>query len=360
MQDAFTVALRKWPVDGLPPNPGGWITTTARNRAIDRLRRASRGRALLGEVAVLAAPGHDDVEEVGAVDDDQLRLIFTCCHPSLSSEAQVALTLRLIGGLDTSEVARAFLVEDTTMAQRLVRAKRKIKLARIPYRVPEDHDLPDRLHAVLTVLYLVYNAGADGDGVLCADAIRLTRSLRALMPDEAEVQGLLGLLLLTESRRPARRDRRGQVVLLRDQDRDGWDRVQVEEGLAIVRGCIRRDQPGPFQIQAAINAVHASAPTFAATDWSQVVALYDQLLTFTPTSVVAMNRAIAVAELNGPAVALPMVESLDLVGYAPWHATLAHLLRGCGRDDEADQQFTRAAERSTDPAQQRWLRDQVR
>ncbi len=277
VQEAFAVALRKWPGEGLPPNPGGWITTTARNRAIDRLRRESRGRELLSEVAVLS-PGNDDPgapEKEGPVQDDRLRLIFTCCHPALSMEAQVALTLRLLGGLSTKEVARSFLVAEPTMAQRLARAKRKIKGARIPYRVPEEHELPERLRPVLAVVYLVYNAGltSPAEPGLCSEAIRLTRILATLMPDEPEVAGLLALLLLTESRCLSRTRPDGSLVLLGEQDRRRWDRALITEGQAIVRRCLRRNQPGAYQIQAAINAVHADAATVEQTDWSQIVAL---------------------------------------------------------------------------------------
>ena len=287
VQEAFTLAMRKWPDDGLPPNPGGWITTTARNRAIDGLRRDARRRELLGEVAVLSSANKDDrgvPEEVGPVQDDRLRLIFTCCHPALSTEAQVALTLRLLGGLSTKEVSRSFLVAEPTMARRLVRAKRKIKAARIPYRVPQDHELPDRLRPVLAVIYLVYDAGlsSPAEQGLCPEAIRLARILAKLMPDEPEVAGLLALLLLTESRRSSRTRPDGSLVLLGEQDRTRWDRALIQEGQAIVRWCLRRNQPGPYQLQAAINAVHADAPTIEETDWSQIVALYDQLLTVAP------------------------------------------------------------------------------
>src|SRR2546423_1157150 len=323
VQEAFTVALLKWPVQGVPPNPGGWITTTARKRAIDRLRRESRGRELLSQVAILSQRDDEsgpDVE-VEPVTDDRLRLIFTCCHPALSTEAQVALTLRLLGGLSTREVARSFLVAEPTMAVRLVRAKRKIKAARIPYRVPEDHELPGRLRPVLAVVYLVYNAGwtSTSDGGLCSEAIRLARILATLMPDEQEVAGLLALLLLTESRRASRRRADGSFALLGEQDRSRWDRALVEEGQAIVRSCLRRNQPGAYQLQAAINAVHADASTLEETDWSQIVALYDRLFAVTPTPVVALNRAIAIGEVQGAAAALALVNDLDLDNYQPFH-----------------------------------------
>src|SRR5882757_2517193 len=292
VQDAFATALRKWPADGLPPNPGGWITTTARMCAIDRLRRESRGRELLGEVAVLRPDTDDRSEEVGPVRDDRLRLIFTCCHPALSTEAQVALTLRLLGGLSTREVARSFLVTEQTMAVRLVRAKRKIKAARIPYRVPGDHELPGRL----------------------------ARILAALMPDEPEVAGLLALLLLTESRRASRKRPDGSLALLGEQDRRRWDRALIDEGQAIVRRCLRHNQPGPYQLQAAINAVHGDAATLQDTDWPQILALYDHLLALAPTSVVALNRAIVIGELRGADAALALVDDLDLDTYHPFHA----------------------------------------
>ncbi len=348
VQEAFALALRKWPGDGLPPNPGGWITTTARHRAIDRLRRDARGRELLGDVAVLSPANNDDPgmpEEVGPVQDDRLRLIFTCCHPALSTEAQVALTLRLLGGLSTKEVARSFLVAEPAMARRLVRAKRKIKAARIPYRVPEDHELPDRLRPVLAVVYLVYNAGltSPAEPGLCSEAIRLARILATLMPDEPEVAGLVALLLLTESRRSSRTRPDGSLVLLGEQDRTRWDRALIKEGLAIVRQCLRRNQPGAYQLQAAINAVHADVPTAEETDWSQIVALYDQLLAVAPTPVVALNRAIAIGEVQGPAAALALVDELDLDNYHPFHATRADLLRRLGRHSEAAAAYERAA-----------------
>jgi RNA polymerase sigma-70 factor (ECF subfamily) len=359
VQEAFAVALSRWPADGLPPNPGGWITTTARNRAVDRLRREARGRELLGEVAALS-PGSPDPglpEEEGRVQDDRLRLIFTCCHPALSSEAQVALTLRLLGGLSTREVARCFLVTEHTMAVRLVRAKRKIKAARIPYRVPPDHELPNRLRSVLAVVYLVYTAGLNGqaEADLCSEAIRLARVLAALMPGEPEVAGLLALLLLTESRRASRTRPDGSLALLGEQDRGRWDRALIEEGQAIVRRCLRRNQPGPYQLQAAVNAVHADAPTFEQTDWPQIVALYDQLLEVAPTPVVALNRAIAVGEVRGPAAALALVDELALDGYHPFHATRADLLRRLGRGREAAAAYERAADLAPTAAERDFL-----
>jgi RNA polymerase sigma-70 factor (ECF subfamily) len=360
VQEAFAIALRKWPADGTPPNPGGWIMTTARNRAIDRLRRESRGRELLGEAAVLSPEndGPGTPEEVGPVHDDRLRLIFTCCHPALSKEAQVALTLRLLGGLSTKDVARSFLVAEPTMAQRLARAKRKIKAARIPYRVPEGHELPDRLRPVLAVVYLIYNAGltSPADPGLCSEAIRLARVLATLMPDEPEVAGLLALLLLTESRRASRTQSDGSLVVLGEQDRRRWDRSLIEEGQAIVRGCLLHYRPGTYQLQAAINAVHADAATFDQTDWSQIVALYDQLLAVAPTPVVALNRAIAIGELQGPAAALALVDELSLDNYHPFHATRADLLRRLGRNNEATAAYERAADLAPSEAERDFLR----
>src|SRR5919197_1388112 len=360
VQDAFAVALRRWPTEGLSPTPGGWITTTARNRAIDRLRRESRGRELLAELALLA-PGDDEVgttEEEEPVDDDRLRLIFTCCHPALSGEAQVALTLRLLGGLSTEEVARAFLVGEPTMAKRLVRAKRKTKLARIPYRVPADHDLPTRLPPVLAVIYLIYDAdlARPDEPLLCAEAIRLARILSALMPDEPEVAGLLALLLVTESRRPARLRTDGSFAVLAEQDRALWDRALIDEGQAIVRRCLRRNQPGPYQLQAAIGAVHADAATFEETDWPQIVALYDQLFALAPTPVVALNRAIAIGDVDGPAAALELVGELELEGYQPFHAARADPLQRLGRVEEAASEYERAAALAPSKPEREFLR----
>jgi RNA polymerase sigma-70 factor, ECF subfamily len=360
VQEAFAIAASRWPGDGLPPNPGGWITTTARNRAIDRLRRESRGRELLSEVAALS-PGTSDPgmpEEAPPVEDDRLRLIFTCCHPALSTEAQVALTLRLLGGLSTGEVARSFLVTEQTMAVRLVRAKRKIKAARIPYRVPGDHELPGRLRPVLAVVYLIYTAGlpSPAEPGLGPEAIRLARILATLMPDEPEVAGLLALLLLTESRRASRTRPDGSLVLLSEQDRSRWDRALIEEGQAIVRQCLRRNHPGAYQLQAAINAVHADAATGPQTDWPQIAALYDQLLAVAPTPVVALNRAIAIGEVHGPAVALALADELDLHNYHLFHATRADLLHRLGRDSEATAAYQRAASMAPTRAERDFLR----
>jgi RNA polymerase sigma-70 factor, ECF subfamily len=360
VQDAFAIAWRRWPEEGLPPNPGGWITTTARNRAIDRLRRESRGRELLVELNLLATD-HDETritEEEGPVQDDRLRLIFTCCHPALSAEAQVALTLRLLGGLSTNEVARAFLVAESTMAKRLVRAKRKIKAARIPYRVPADHDLPSRLPGVLAAIYLIYNAGLtrSSDPPLCPEAIRLARVLHGLMPDEPEASGLLALLLLTESRRAARRRADGSLAVLAEQDRELWDRTLIDEGQEIVRRLLRLNRPGPYQLQAAINAVHADAAAFEQTDWSQIVILYNQLLAVAPTPVVALNRAVAIGEVEGPAAALALVDELQLESYQPFHAARADLLSRLGREREAASEYERAAALTPTDAERAFLR----
>jgi RNA polymerase sigma-70 factor (ECF subfamily) len=360
VQDAFAVAVQRWPDTGPPPSPAGWIITVARRRAIDRLRSDTAREDRHARAALLQAEG-EPIEE-GSVRDDRLRLIFTCCHPALATNVQVALTLRLLGGLSTPEIARAFIVPEATMAQRLVRAKNKIRDARIPYRVPDPAELPARLQPVLAVIYLIFNEGyvsstgqhlARGD--LCAEALRLGRLLAELMPDEPEVRGLLALMLLIDSRRHARTTNSGDLVLLEDQDRALWDRALIAEGQSIVRDCLRRNQPGPYQIQAAINAVHSDAPTAAATDWRQILQLYDQLLAFTPTQVVELNRAVALAEVRGASDALAVVETLDLRDYYLFHAVRAELLSRVSRNDDARSAFDAALALTTNPAERTFM-----
>ncbi|MFI6296044.1 RNA polymerase sigma factor [Nonomuraea sp. NPDC050790] len=356
VQDAFAVAVQKWE-EALPPNPGAWIVTTARNRAIDRLRRESTRQSRHAQALLLHQP--DDPQEVGPVRDDQLRMIFTCCHPALSPLAQTALTLRLLGGLEVAEIARAYLVPEATISQRIVRAKKKIRDANIPYRVPGAAELPDRLASVLTVLYLVFNEGyASTSGELlrtdlCLEAVRLTRELAELMPDEPEVVGLLALLLLTEARRPARVGPQGELVVLSDQDRSLWNRDLIAEGHDLVRRCLRRAQPGPYQIQAAINAVHTDGEK---TDWTQVLALYDQLLRHTPSPIVALNRAVAVAEVQGPAEALAIVNNLDIPGYHLLWATRADLLTRLNRKAEAAAAYDEAITLATNDTERTFLK----
>jgi RNA polymerase sigma-70 factor, ECF subfamily len=368
VQDAFAAALAHWPAAGLPPSPAGWIITTARNKATDKLRREALRPGRQAEAARLqAATAAPDVPtEEDAVPDDRLRLIFTCCHPALSSAAQVALTLRLLGGLTTAEIARAFLVPEPTMAQRLVRAKGKIRDAAIPYRVPSQAELPGRLRPVLAVLYLIFNEGyaaSSGDDLvradLCAEAIRLGRLLARLMPDEPEVAGLLALMLLARSRQAARTSADGGLVLLADQDRGAWDRALIMEGQAIVRECLRRNQPGPYQIQAAINAVHSDAATAAATQWDQIIQLYDQLLAVAPGPVARLHRAVAVAEVSGPDAGLAELAGLPLADYYLFHAIRADLLRRAGRAAEAATAYRAALELCGNATERQFLRGRL-
>jgi len=361
VQDAFTVAVQRWPSTGLPPSPAGWIITTARHRAIDTLRREASREDRHAEAVRLQGDSDSAPEEDG-VPDDQLRLIFTCCHPALAPAAQVALTLRLIGGLSTADIAHAFLTPEATMAQRLVRAKGKIRDANIPYTIPSARDLPVRLSAVLAVVYLIFNEGytaSSGERLvrddLCVEAIRLGRMLAELMPGEPEVMGLLALMLLTESRRPARVTTDGALVLLADQDRTRWDPLLIAEGQAIVRECLQRNRPGPYQLQAAINAVHSDAPTADATDWRQVLTLYDQLMAIAPSPIVSLHRAVAVAEVEGPAAALAIVDDLDLDRYHLFHAIRADFLRRLERHAEATAAYDAAIARTENATERAFL-----
>jgi len=368
--EAFAVAVQRWPDEGAPPNPGGWLTTTARRKALDRVRREKKrdDKEAAAQMMYDAPP-----DAVGPVDDERLRLIFTCCHPALAPEARVALTLRMVGGLTVPEIARAFLVQDTAMSQRITRAKGKIKTARIPYRVPSEEDLPGRVSGVLAVLYLVFNegylaSGPDTDPVrheLTAEAIRLTRLVRDLMPHDGEVAGLLALMLLTEARRPARVSASGELVTLDEQDRGAWDAGMIAEGHRLVRERLATGQPpGRYQVLAAINAVHTSAAEVQATDWSQIVALYDQLVRLDPSPIVALNRAVAIGELDGPEVALAIVGRLrdDLDGYHAYSATRADMLRRLGRTEEARAAYDRAIALAGNTAETAYLtrrRDQL-
>ncbi|MGW3819161.1 RNA polymerase sigma factor [Streptomyces sp. NPDC005046] len=368
--DAFATAVERWPTDGVPPNPGAWLTTTANRKAIDRIRRENKREDKQKE----AQMSYDDPPEpLGPIDDDRLRLIFICCHPALAMETRLALTLRMVGGLTMSEIARAFLVQESAMGQRITRAKAKIKRARIPYRVPSAEDLPGRVSGVLAVLFLVFNegylaTGPDTDPVrhdLTAEAIRLTRLVRALMPQDGEVAGLLALMLLTEARRTARVSSSGELVALDEQDRGAWDAALIAEGHRLVRERLATGvAPGRYQILAAINAVHTSARDVRDTDWSQVVALYDQLVRLDPSPIVALNRAIAVAEIDGPQVALALVDRLadELAGYHAYHATRADLLRRLGCSRKARAAYDRAVELAGNTAETAYLtrrRDQL-
>jgi RNA polymerase sigma-70 factor (ECF subfamily) len=366
--EALLVAAERWPTEGVPPNPGGWLTTVAANKALDRIRRERRGQDKYAEVARMdERRGDDSREPTGPVEDDRLRLVFTCCHPALAPENRVALTLRLLGGLTVGEIAAAFLVPETTMAQRITRSKQKIKAAHIPYRLPRTEDLPERLGAVLAVLYLIFNEGYFGTSgeaqrsELTSEAIRLARQLNEMVTGTPalgrlpEVDGLLALMLLTESRAQAR-VRDGVLVPLDEQDRTLWDASMIDEGHRLVRACLALNRPGPYQVQAAINAVHTDALDASMTDWSQVVALFDQLLVLSPSPVVALNRAVAVAEVDGAEVALALVEPLGLTSYHAWHATRAELLRRLRRYDEARDAYDRAIELAGNEAEETFLR----
>jgi RNA polymerase sigma-70 factor (ECF subfamily) len=367
-QDAFAKALERWPLDGIPTSPLAWLKTTARHRALDRLRRATVGEAKLKELAMTRLPSSssEDESDESGIEDDRLRLMFTCCHPALAPEAQVALTLRTLAGLSTTEIARAFLVPQETMAKRLVRAKRKIEDAGIPYRVPPPHQLPDRLMPVLAVIYALFNEGYGASaGVelirqnLCSEAIRLGRLLAELMPDEPEALGLLSLLLLHDARGRARTDGAGDLITLEEQDRALWDRAAIDEACAVLDVAVRLRRPGPYQLQAAIAACHATAPTAADTDWAEIVLLYERLAELVPTPVVALNRAVAVAMAAGPQAGLHLIDELEhsgaLPGYHLLPATRADLLRRLGRAEEAERAYREALELAPTDAERRFL-----